>query len=150
MPIRSDFELAIACVAAHGLAASSFETIKTIAIGVWQTEEYPPPQLFIGDYSREAVLLVERLSFYPTVHAARKQLLLSLVSELTDPQISERRQFCQLFSLFLVRLKPLSGKPASTRATRPKAMSRPAGLPPCAPRAVSLIWAKPRDILRVE
>jgi hypothetical protein len=149
MQTRSDFELAIARVAAQGLAASPFETIKTIAVGVWQTEETPPAKAFLGDYLRETALLVERLSFYPTVHCDRKRLLLALVSELTDPQTAERQRFCQLFSLFLARLKPLSAGPrlysARSAAPRPRLVSHSPRLP-C---RRSLIWAKNRDILTV-
>jgi hypothetical protein len=149
MPTRSDFAQAIARVAAQGLTASPFETIKTIALGVWQTEEYPPAQVFTGKYLSEAVLLFERLSFYPTVHSDRKRLLLALMSELPDPQTAERQRFCQLFSLFLARLKPLSGGQRLHHSRSEKPRPRLVGCVPRLPSRQGLIWAKKRDILAV-
>ena len=68
---------ALARVASAGMLHADFETVRHVALGVWYGEESPAWGDLKGNHFTEAVLLVERLSYYNVVPQSRKKTLLA-------------------------------------------------------------------------
>lgn len=98
---------ALARVASAGMLHADFETVRDVALGVWYGEESPAWGDLKGNHFTEAVLLVERLSYYNVVPQSRKKTLLPscrLVLGTLSPVMAE--DFEQGYKRLLPGLQP--------------------------------------------
>lgn len=103
----STLNAALARVASAGMLHTEFETVRDVALGVWYGEDCPTWSDMKGAYFTEAVLLVERLSYYNVVPQSRKKMLLAscrMVLGTLSPVMVE--DFEQAYKKLLPRLQP--------------------------------------------
>lgn len=110
-------------VAQHGLKCVEFDVVKDAALAVWYGAETPELESLQGPHYDDAVLLVERLSYYNVVPQSRKNLLLGRARQaLAVRSEVARADFEAAYKAFLPRLQPLqtrhyAGPGLDSRAT---------------------------------